>query len=483
MSQNLNVAGSSTFSGVMYIGGAGAYIQAYTIAPYVQINQLTVTPGVTALAGVTVNAPAFFNSYCQMNYDQGFQWNDANAKIFRSSNQWFYFDSWQGWIWRSASNGFPAALTCDYAGNMTVVGAFQANSSGNFNAGLTCGGNFTAPYIISNGNADIGGGVIFFRHNGSYYIEWDGGAWFQAVNMNVMSWGMYAFNANPGIFWQWNGGQLVASHSVMTNGANYYYVANGGIWSGWNGGGPGYIQFSHNVLTNGTGFFFQGNGGIYLVWNGSQIQSSHSFYSPGASFGGDVTCSATFYVKWGGTTTFQVAAGNGETFCNADCHFANGRFYYQVAAYNSYNGAPGGGNQNAFLAPNNGDYSGQGLANQWRTWSSERFKLNVEPLQDALSLVRGEALRGVRYDNIDVAGDNRGGPHRPTGTTTRQVGFIADQWLPYFPEIVGVDREGKAESMDYSRVGAVMWEAFRQYVRETDEALADLRKQLAARAA
>jgi hypothetical protein len=145
--------------------------------------------------------------------------------------------------------------------------------------------------------------------------------------------------------------------------------------------------------------------------------------------------------------------------------------FNQVTAYNSYDAW----HLNAFLCPDNGDYPGQGLANQWRTWSSERVKRNVEPIQNALTLVRDPALHGVRYDHIDQVSDEHGG-YRASGTTTPQVGFVADHWLPYFPEIVGVDREGKAESMDYSRVTAVLWEAVKELTAEVD----DLKRKLAA---
>jgi hypothetical protein len=391
-----------------------------------------------------------------------------------------------------------------YAASLTVNGASQINGSETITGNLQVNGTANVNSTLqTSGWINAYGGRVNFEGSNVVYIAWRGdlgalyipygnGIYTSGItntgNMSVsgqVNIGGRLITAGYDAGWQNNfGGNSILNGQVNVNGR---FVA-GGYDAGWQN------NFGGNVITNSY-FYQRGDGGarcydvrdfsytpanagntlVQRDGNGAFSAGNCTFY--GASIAGDLTCSATFYVRWGGTTTFQVAAGNGEVFCNADGHFANVRAFYQVAAYNSYNGAPGGGNQNAFLAPNNGDWSGQGLANQWRTWSTIRFKRNIEPLRNALALVRHPALHGVSYDNVDQVPNGK--TWEPSGTLTRQVGFVADDWLEHVPEIVGVDDEGKAVSMDYSRVGAVLWEAFKEYIAEADARIADLTARLA----
>jgi hypothetical protein len=100
--------------------------------------------------------------------------------------------------------------------------------------------------------------------------------------------------------------------------------------------------------------------------------------------------------------------------------------------------------------PNKGgtDHTGKGIATGWDSYSSRAIKENIAPIDDALAIVLNEQLRGVRYDSI------YGG--------ARQLGFIADDFLPVVPEVVGVDAYARPLSMDYGRVTAILWEAVRQ---------------------
>src|SRR5215467_1468696 len=390
-----------------------------------------------------------------------------------------------------------------YAASLTVNGASQINGSETITGNLQVNGTATVNSTLqTSGWVNAYGTRVNFEGSNQVYIAWRGdlGALYIPYGNGIYTSGITntgnmsvngQTNLNGRLItgsydagWQNNfGGNSILNGQVNVNGR---FVA-GGYDAGWQN------NFGGNVITNS--YFYQradggarcydtrdfsytpSNAGNTLVQrdaNGGFSAGNSTFY--GLNVAGDITISATLYVKWGGTTTFQVAAGNGEVFCNADGHFANVRAFYQVAAYNSYNGAPGGGNQNAFLAPNAGDYTGQGLANQWRTWSTIRFKRNIEPLRGALALLRNDKLRGVSYDNVDQVANGK--TWEPSGTLTRQIGFVADDWLEHVPEIVGVDDEGKAVSMDYSRVGAVLWEAFKQYIAEADATIAALTSRL-----
>src|SRR5499427_3400836 len=123
LQSTLAVTGATTLSGVLNIGTGGAYIQ--PSGARVQISSLTVTPGATTLGATTVNQMVC-QTTIQMPVDNSIYWGDAYHRLFSSSNNWFYFDAWQGWQWRSSSNGYPTVLTLDYAGNLTCQGSFVA---------------------------------------------------------------------------------------------------------------------------------------------------------------------------------------------------------------------------------------------------------------------------------------------------------------------------------------------------------------------
>lgn len=64
----VTVSAPLTTSSQLNIGGSGAYIKPYAgDATYVQISQLTVTPGATALASLTVNGPSTLNGAATIN--------------------------------------------------------------------------------------------------------------------------------------------------------------------------------------------------------------------------------------------------------------------------------------------------------------------------------------------------------------------------------------------------------------------------------
>jgi len=89
-----------------------------------------------------------------------------------------------------------------------------------------------------------GTGAIFLGTGGNHYLYWNGTTYIlptgplqtQALNattVNAAS-NLYYFNTNSGIFWQWDGTFLHASHSVNTNGAGYYFNngAESMLWDG-----------------------------------------------------------------------------------------------------------------------------------------------------------------------------------------------------------------------------------------------------------
>ena len=91
--------------------------------------------------------------------------------------------------------------------------------------------------------------------------------------------------------------------------------------------------------------------------------------------------------------------------------------------------------------------AGVAIADGWTTYSSRRWKTNIQPLYGALEKVA--QLRGVSYDRTDS------GKH--------EVGVIAEEVGAVIPELVTWDANGKdAQGVDYSRLTAVLIEATKE---------------------
>jgi hypothetical protein len=90
---------------------------------------------------------------------------------------------------------------------------------------------------------------------------------------------------------------------------------------------------------------------------------------------------------------------------------------------------------------------GDAIADGWATYSSRRWKTNIETLHGALGKV--EQLRGVTYEL------KANGKH--------EVGVIAEEVGAIVPEVVTWDQNGKdARSVDYSRLTALLIEATKE---------------------
>ena len=106
-----------------------------------------------------------------------------------------------------------------------------------------------------------------------------------------------------------------------------------------------------------------------------------------------------------------------------------------------------------------GQGAGHAIADGWDTYSSRRWKTNIETLQGALGKV--EQLRGVSY-NLQANGKH-------------EIGVIAEEVGAVVPEVVSWDKNGKeAQGVDYSRLTALLIEATKEQqalIREQQEQL------------
>jgi hypothetical protein len=103
---------------------------------------------------------------------------------------------------------------------------------------------------------------------------------------------------------------------------------------------------------------------------------------------------------------------------------------------------------------------GPAIADAWDTYSSRRWKTNIQPLQNALGKI--EQLRGVSYDLKES------GKH--------EIGVIAEEVGAVVPEVVSFEQNGKdARGVDYSRLTALLIEAVKQQQREIRDLKSELR--------
>ncbi len=112
--------------------------------------------------------------------------------------------------------------------------------------------------------------------------------------------------------------------------------------------------------------------------------------------------------------------------------------------------------------------AGHPVSDGWETFSSRRWKTNIETLHGSLGKV--EQLRGVSYDL------KANGKH--------EVGVIAEEIGAVVPEVVTWERNGKdAQSVDYSRLVALLIEAVKQQQREISALRGRLQRRAAKEAA
>jgi hypothetical protein len=110
--------------------------------------------------------------------------------------------------------------------------------------------------------------------------------------------------------------------------------------------------------------------------------------------------------------------------------------------------------------------AGDAISDGWHTYSSRRWKSNIQTLHGALEKV--VQLRGVSYDLKES------GKH--------EVGVIAEEVGAVVPEVVSYDENGKdARGVDYSRLTALLIEATKEQqalIRDQEGEIRNLQERL-----
>lgn len=114
--------------------------------------------------------------------------------------------------------------------------------------------------------------------------------------------------------------------------------------------------------------------------------------------------------------------------------------------------------------PNTANAGGQGRANAWKTYSSQRWKSNVRTIDHAMDKVR--SLRGVSFDWTDQA--------------KHDIGMVAEEVGRVVPEVVDYEANGTdASALAYDRLVAVLVEALKEQdarITELEQAVAQNRR-------
>jgi len=281
--------------------------------------------------------------------------------------------------------------------------------------------------------------------------------------------------ANPGT------GNIFVGQGAGASNTTGNYNTFLGYRAGYSNTTGSYNTFSGNLAgfsnTTGVANTFSGNlagysntTGNYNTFSGLQsgyanttgVANTFSGYAAGFSnttgnYNTFLGNAAGYYNTTGSGNIFiGFRAGHNETGSNK-LYIANSPVDANVLIYGDFStGRVGLGTKTLsyrLQLPNTADTSGRGLANAWVTYSSRRWKTNVEPIENALDKV--EKLRGVYFDWKE------NGKH--------DIGFIAEEVGEVIPEVVGYSEDGKnAESLDYPRIVALLVEAIKEQQKKID---------------
>jgi len=242
------------------------------------------------------------------------------------------------------------------------------------------------------------------------------------------------------------------------------------------------VRHDFNAVGNST---FSANVGIALGLTVDGNTSLKGILSMDTVNGGMIYMGAAggAYLNWQDATgNFYFAPNNpAVTIINA-----TGVHVQTAGGHCSVGGTPGG--LYGFEAPLSADPNGQGYANTWIDASVRILKQNERAVDDALNIVMDPTLQAVRYEALtEVSGDwlpDKGDPPKLDADgvlipTVTQIGFVADDWYVKVPEVVSAPG-GIVRGMTYGRVTAIVFQALKEYITQTDATIADLTARLAA---
>ena len=302
--------------------------------------------------------------------------------------------------------------------------AGNATSTGEFNTGV--GAFALGSNTIGAANTAVGGNALFFNGGGadntaegfgSMTYNTEGGdntaSGYKALYTNV-SGNFNVADGSTALFSNTTGYDNVAAgyQALYSNSTGCCNTASGELalfanTTGFNNTGVGLGALSNNTT------------GSSLTCIGAGCNSGADGLSNATAIGAHALVGQSNSLVLGGTGEFAVKVGIGTTTPSNILTIARG--------------------------------SGHPVSDSWETYSSRRWKTNIQTLSIALTKV--EQLRGVSYDRKD------NGKH--------EIGVIAEEVGAVVPEVVSWEANGKdASGVDYSRLTALLIEAVKQQQKQ-----------------
>lgn len=378
----------------------------------------------------------------------------------------------------AGSSTLGSKLSVSAAGDGSISGTWRAT------------GQITGAYFLSETGMDLGAGPLYFANNAGVKFYWDN-TYLRSSQTLVSD---AAFIATSGVYYLVNTtvaiswvGAINFSHPILVQSAANSPGAliatqqrNGTQICLYDlGGGNCYglginsselslstnqiIGFRLNSIAGARNLYFDVSTGNSYV----NLSYANTFIAPLAAYG--IEFSSAAYSIYMDSSMMQLAHANGvwrfayygvtqrdlvmRTLTNGDYAFGFQGSVYVSAGYGLAVGTNNLQGQSFYCA------GGSGGASGWQVISSKRWKSNIVTIDNALDLVRDDGLHGVHYTlrppDMDEEHD--------------AYGFIGEDWLPKVPDAVDLDDMGDVRMMEYGQVTPILWEAVKQYIRQTDE--------------
>jgi hypothetical protein len=358
----------------------------------------------------------------------------------------------------------------DVAGSLSATGSVGGNnfrlggrlfafgSYANYNAFLGFAGNNT---MTGQGNTATGVQALSINTKG----YWNTANGWQALSLNTTgventAVGTDALAHNTSGY----GNTASGYYALVNNTTGVANIATGGLALQTNTTGSGNVADGYQALAYNTGGGNTAVGHMALYNNTTgQLNTTIGGISGMASDSSAITGSNNTFLGAGadpstGTLTNATAIGALALVSQSNSLVLGSTNGINSATADTYVGIATNAPSNIFTI---GQGHGQAIADGWTTYSSRRWKTNIQTLNDALAKV--EMLRGVSYDLKES------GKH--------EVGVIAEEVGAVVPEVVTFEANGKdARGVDYSRLTALLIEAVKQQQNEIASLSAQLKR-------
>jgi hypothetical protein len=310
-------------------------------------------------------------------------------------------------------------------------GALYSNALGNYNVGVgyqALYSNVGDPFTDGWFNTAVGGQALYMNNDTSEEggnAEGNVAVGYQALYSNTSG----SFNAATG--YQALYSNTAGYLNTASGEAALYLNTTGASNTAGGGGALGQNTTGGANTAIGAGALFSNTTGSFLTCVGFNCSADADGLSNATAIGAHARVGASNSLVLGGTGKYAVKVGIGTATPSNILTIAQG--------------------------------AGHPVSDSWETYSSRRWKTNIQTLPNALAKV--EQLRGVSYDL--------------KSTGKHEVGVIAEEVGAVVPEVVSYEENGKdARGVDYSRLTALLIEATKEQQREIQREQADLAKAL-----